>query len=171
VLQKLCVLLAIGLLVLVPNLALAEGAIPPAPPETIEEDWVGWTDASKLSTGSSNRLTGSRGSINLPSLGQAWAESRLGWASLRMDGMALTWLTNSPIDWYVASRVKKVYKNGAGQCESGHVGWWTKAGPVEAKCSVYGWVYGATWRVDTSHLVTNFTNFEWGPQLSVSVTL
>lgn len=174
-LRKLQVLLVIGVLLMsLPSAVLAKDPNPPIPPIEVEEDWIGWVASESLrsdrSTGRASVLSANSSSTkSLPGGGYAWAQAYLGWAPLRMDAIAKTGLNGAIQDFYVASRVVQVYKDGVGKGGTGHVGYWTMSGPVQAKKSVYGSVFGATWKNDTSHLVTDFEWFEWGPQHSVSV--
>jgi hypothetical protein len=163
-------------MMLMPPVVLAEDPFPPIPPIEIENDWIGWVASEPLRSdrpaipGGASVLSVESGSTkSLPGEGYAWVQAYLGWAPLRMDAIAKTGLNGAVESFYCASRVVQVYKNGTPQGGTDRVGYWTMSGPVEAKKSVYGSIFGATWKNDTSHLVTDFELYEWGPQNSVSV--
>lgn len=177
--RKLSILLTVGLLLVLASTAVSADDPPPI---KIEEDWEGWVASeqlrSPLPAKESNGKIGPDGvapnSVDpVPGGGYAWAQAYLGWTPLRMDGIAKTGLSSGVIvDYYCAARVKNVYKDGDPKGGTGHVGYWIGGGmDVQAKKSVYGWVEGHHWENRTSHLVTDFEWYEWGPQHSVSVDL
>lgn len=171
-LRKFQVLLAIGvLLMLLPSAVLAEDPNPPGSRLEMEEDWIGWVASEPLRTDrQSPKALSSSSSQGLPWGGYAWAQAYLAWAPLRMDAIAKTGTSGTLLDFYVKSRVVQVYKNGVGKGGSSLVAYWTGANsPVQAKKSVYGSIFGATWQNNTSHGVTDFEGYDWAPYHSVSV--
>ncbi len=107
----------------------------------------------------------------VPRGGYATAQATLAWAVARMDGIADTSLSSSVIGTYsLCATATQVYKNGVPKGGAGTVcGARTGGGSVQSKKSVYEYVFGYTWRLDTNHAVTA-SGYGWYPRLTIYAT-
>ncbi len=101
----------------------------------------------------------------------AIAQATLAWTVARIDGIADTSLSSSvPGTYSLCAQAAQVYKNGVPKGGAGQVcGARTAGGSVRSKKSVYEYVFGYTWRLDTNHAVTA-PGYSWYPSLTVYAT-
>lgn len=88
-----------------------------------------------------------------------------------MDGIATTGLSNGVWNNYtVMAQAKQVYKSGTPKGGAGEV-WGTRTGggSVPSTKSVFEYVYGFTWRLDTRHAVTG-NGANWWPTQTIFAT-
>lgn len=107
----------------------------------------------------------------VPGGGYATAQATLAWAAARMDGIAVTSLSSSVTGTFsLCATATQVYKNGTPKGGAGQVcGARTGGGSVQSKKSVYEYVFGNTWRLDTNHAVTA-SGYSWYPSLTIYAT-
>jgi hypothetical protein len=107
----------------------------------------------------------------VPGGGYATAQATLAWAVARMDGIADTSLSSSVQSTYsLCATATQVYKNGVPKGGAGQVcGARSGGGSVRSKKSVYEYVFGYTWRLDTNHSVTA-PGYSWHPSLTIYAT-
>jgi hypothetical protein len=169
--KTLKILLAVGLFLAVMPLSASagkgSGVVRPIKPKT---DWVGWTASDPLIIGDASIPGPNSSSVAMPGGGSAWAQAYLGWTSLRMDADAVTGLDHVTRSFYVAARVVQVKKNGQPMGGSRGLGTWSTTGVHDGLSIYFGAVYGFKWENSTSHLVTDYGQFSWGPTAYVSVT-
>ncbi len=135
-----------------------------------KRDWIGSVSTGGLPAKGGIVPLASNASIGLPG-GYGWAQATLGWTQLRMDGVADTGLSSGVTNVYsLGAQAAQVYKDGNPQGGAGMT-WGSRSGggSVNSTYSVYGWVYGATWRVDTNHAITG-NGADWWPSLTISAT-
>ncbi len=150
--------------------ALAGG---PAEKESakLPNDWIGSVSVGgKPGQGDITPLA-SNATVPLPG-GYGWAQALLGWTQLRMDGVGQTGLSSGITDVYsLGAQATQLYKDAVAQGGTGMF-WGSRSGggSMSATYSVWDWVYGKTWRVDTNHVITG-NGKDWRPSLTVSVTL
>lgn len=144
-------------------------------PSKQKNDYIG----SVTSTIRSNPLPMSRRTLpgfttnatnNTPGGGYAYANSSLGWTSLRMDGTAQTGLVGTTLVFTLNAHSVQVYRAGAPKGGAGP-NWGSGSGgaSVSVTKSVYEWVYGSQWRLDTSHRVDG-NGFLWTPTNTIYAT-
>lgn len=98
-----------------------------------------------------------------PGGGYAYANAMLAWAPLRMDGTAQTGVEGTTLVFALMAQVVQVSKNGVPKGGAGpNWGYGSGGAQVSATKSVYEWVFGSQWRLDTCHVVTG-NNFDWRP--------
>jgi len=104
----------------------------------------------------------------VPGGGYATAQATLAWAAARMDGIAKTSLSSGVTGTFsLCATATQVYKNSVPKGGAGQVcGARTGGGSVQSKKSVYEYVFGYTWRLDTNHAVTA-SGYSWYPSLTV----
>jgi hypothetical protein len=131
-------------------------------------DYVGWATSS-----TSDNLPGIQpNAVNpVPGGGYATAQSSLGWTAARMDGIANTSLSaNAQGTFSLCATSTQVYKNGVPKGGAGQVcGSRTGGGSVQSKKSVYEYVFGHSWRLDTNHAATA-SGYSWYPSLTIYAT-
>ena len=135
-----------------------------------KRDWIGSVSTGGMPTKGGIVPLASNASISLPS-GYGWAQATLGWTALRRDGGADTGLSSGVTNVYtLGTQAAQVYKDGNPQGGAGMT-WGSRSGggSVSSTYSVYGWVYGVTWRVDTNHVITG-NGTDWSPSLTISAT-
>lgn len=104
----------------------------------------------------------------VPGGGYATAQATLAWAAARMDGIANTGLSSGVTGTFsLCATATQVYKNGTPKGGAGQVcGSRTGGGSVQSKKSIYEYVFGYTWRLDTNHAVTA-PGYSWYPSLTI----
>jgi len=109
--------------------------------------------------------------IIVPGGGNAYANAILSWWAWRMDGKAETGLDcNVVLTYVLQATAVQVYKNGISKGGGGMAnGSGSGCAKFTSTKSVYEWVYGATWRLDTSHVVTG-NSFDWRPTQTIYAT-
>lgn len=135
-------------------------------------DYVG--QVSTTASDAIPRLKGNKPEISpnivnpVPGGGNAIAQATLGWAAARMDGIANTSLSSGVAGTFsLCATATQVYKNGTPKGGAGQVcGSRTGGGSVQSKKSVYEYVFGFTWRLDTNHAVTA-SGYSWYPSLTI----
>lgn len=107
----------------------------------------------------------------VPGGGNAIVSASLGWAAARMDGMADTSLSSGVFGTFsLCATAVQVYKNSVQKGGAGQVcGARTGGGSISSIRSVYEYVYGSTWRLDTAHAVTA-PGYSWYPSQTISAT-
>ncbi len=107
----------------------------------------------------------------VPGGGYAIAQATLAWAVARMNGIADTSISSGVQGTYsLCATATQVYKNGVPKGGAGQVcGSRTGGGSVRSTKSVYEYVFGYTWRLDTNHAVTA-PGYSWYPSLTVYAT-
>lgn len=168
----LSLLIVASLLFVTTSSALADGG---DDGKETPDDYIGQVSAT--TSDALPTRTGSRPGIQpnavnpVPGGGYATAQATLAWAVARMDGIADTGLTSNVQGTYsLCATATQVYKNGVPKGGAGQVcGARTGGGSVRSKKSVYEYVFGYTWQLDTNHAVTA-PGYSWYPSLTIYAT-
>ena len=167
---SLSILFVLSLLFITPKTVALSGKEKDKTPN----DLIGHVSTSKtnaipyLHTGRAGILGGVH---QLPGGGTATVTANLGWTAARMEGAAITQLSSNTYGTFsICAKAVQMYKNGVQKGGAGQVcGSRTGGGSISSTQIVYEYVFGSTWRVDTTHGVTA-QGFSWYPSQTISVT-
>ncbi len=128
--------------------------------EPSEEEYLGFVSTSEGIDGVTQQLPGG---------GSAYAQAQIGWAVLRVDGIAKTSLSSGVTGTFsICAKADEVFKDGTSMGGVGQIcASKTGGGSVKSTKKVFTAPFGHLWQVDTEHSVTA-AGFNWYPTNTLS---